>query len=119
MNKIFFTLLTLFPSLAKAADTDGPFKPDNFNNGFGINNRDVTVVEIALKVFTTMLSVIGYGTIILLVYYGIMMASSKGDTAKVEQAKKSLIWSIVGIIIIGISLYLIQATKNATNGIGI
>lgn len=51
---------------------------------------------------------IGLMAFIGIVYSGIMMITSGGDASKFEVGKKNLLWSIIGIIVITLSYFIIR-----------
>jgi len=59
---------------------------------------------------------IGVVSIAYLIYGAIQFSTAAGDEAKIEQAKKSLIWSIVGIAVFMMTFLIISATQNASQG---
>ena len=50
--------------------------------------------------------------IILFIMAGFSFLTSKGDAAKLEQARRFVIWGIVGVVVILISFSIVQTVKN-------
>jgi len=51
------------------------------------------------------------------IYSGIMMITSGGDASKFETGKKNLMWSIVGVIVVALSYFIIKFVVSLTGGI--
>lgn len=60
--------------------------------------------------------IIGIVSIAYLIFAAIQFSTAAGDEAKIEQAKKALIWSLVGIAVFMVTFLIISATQNASKG---
>jgi len=56
----------------------------------------------------------GVTALILIIYAGIMYITSKGDPAKVEGAKKTGTYAILGLIVIFLSFFIINIISQVT-----
>lgn len=63
--------------------------------------------DLLITIFTWMLGFAGSLAVIAIIYSGVMYITSGGDAAKAEQAKKNLIWAIIGVVAIGLSYLII------------
>lgn len=61
--------------------------------------------------------VAGIASVAYLIYAAIQFSLAAGDEAKIEQAKKALIWSMVGIVVFMMTYLLINATQQAAHGV--
>jgi uncharacterized membrane protein YidH (DUF202 family) len=64
--------------------------------------------EIILTIVKWLLSLVGTIAVISLVYGGFLYVSSQGDERKVDQAKHIILYSCIGLIIIGLSGVLVN-----------
>lgn len=65
------------------------------------------VVQLAVNVMKWILSIFTLLAVISFVFAGIKFLTSMGDTYKAEEAKKALVYSIIGVAVVGGSLILI------------
>lgn len=80
-------------------DVGNAFPEEIPGKGQSANAADTLVGDIIM----TVLYVAGAFAVIMLVYGGIQYILSAGNSSKVEQAKKTIIYSVVGIVLIIIS----------------
>lgn len=67
----------------------------------GLAENEITTVETAAgRVVFTALTYIGVITLILIIYAGGMWATARGNEEQIKRAKKILIGSVIGLIII-------------------
>lgn len=59
------------------------------------------------NIITAALTFAGVIALVLLIYAGAMYILSKGDPQKVESAKKTFTWAIVGLLIILLSFFIV------------
>src|SRR3989344_3890093 len=52
-----------------------------------------------------------------IVYSGVMMITAGGDATKFATGKKNLIWSIIGIVVVTLSYFILQFVGTLTGGI--
>jgi len=76
-------------------------------------SKNLDSLRCAIEALVQMLSF--YGTIvfgIMVLYSAFLYVSSLGEEAKAETAKKTLIWSIVGFILLGLATIFETVLKN-------
>lgn len=108
---------SLLPTFVHAQVTSGTFV--NGSHGpalFGLNTSGSSVGTIFAKSIDIFLVIAGFLSVGYMLYSGIQLASAAGDEAKIEQAKKALIWSIVGTFVIMITYLIITASQSAAQG---
>ncbi|MFZ2560609.1 MAG: pilin [Candidatus Nanoperiomorbaceae bacterium] len=89
----------------------------------GSNNSTPTNLFGAGGIFQTVINIllfiIGILSVIMIIYSGIRYATSAGDTSRVTNAKNTLMYSIVGLVIAifayAIVNWVVFATTNTTN----
>lgn len=47
-----------------------------------------------------------------LIYYGVLYILSRGDENKINQAKTGIMYALIGIIVVGLAAWLVNATIN-------
>lgn len=56
----------------------------------------------------------GFVALVLIIYAGIMYVTSKGDQAKLDNAKKTLTYAIIGLIVIFFSFFIVAVISQLT-----
>jgi hypothetical protein len=83
-----------------------------------VENGDVATLAcipiIVKNVINAALAFSGFVALVLLIYAGIMYITSKGDPQKVEMAKKTATYTIVGLLIIFFSFFIVGFISNLT-----
>ena len=110
LKKLKYLLLLALPNIAQAA---GPFSSSDFTDKFGLASGSVEPETLAIRVINVFLYITGAAGLISFIYYGILLTTSRGEEPVVQKAKQGLVWSIVGIVVVGIALLLIYASKSA------
>ena len=90
--------ITLFVEKANAADFNKTLK--YFIGSDPVNASLSTVQQTIIRVTNYVIDLGGVIAFIMILFSSFMYATSFGDESKAETAKKSLIWSIVGVIIV-------------------
>jgi len=85
--------------VAQDADTDvgNLLKTGGTNADFG------TVISYVRDVISLLINFAGIIALIMIFYATIIYVTSYGDDAKIETAKKTLLWSIIGVIIVALA----------------
>lgn len=60
---------------------------------------DKTLMERVNVIINVLISLVGVVAVIVVVYAGIIMATSQGDSAKVAKARSAIIYGVAGLII--------------------
>lgn len=95
---------------------DGKFElPDS--EQFGEIGANTSARGFILNVLNFFLSFVGIIAVSILIYAGFTYVTSLGDDGKIESAKKMIIYSVIGIIVILMSFALVNTViKNAGTG---
>ena len=114
----------LLPTLAAAQDNNpvtGPVKSDTFVNGtnasllpLSISTEDIGRI-IFVRGIDYALLIVGVMSVAYIVYSAIQLSTAAGDEAKIEQAKKALIWSVIGTAVAMMAFFIVRATQSSTN----
>lgn len=100
MDKLFF--------ISKAFADDYILKlPSTIS--FGGSGEDPTgdVNLFITNIFQWIFAVLGVAAFIGIVYSGFMMVTSGGDATKFAVAKKNLLWSVIGVVVIAVAYMLV------------
>lgn len=74
----------------------------------GLSNKDQSTKEILQTITKWLLSLVGTIAVISLLYGGYLYITSEGEEDKAEQAKNIILYSVIGIIIIGVSAIIVN-----------
>ena len=96
---VIFGLLSM-PTLVFAAfdDINDKYGIGNNNPGIG-GNGDVQILAVIVKIVEWLLGFVGALAVLMIIVAGIMYLTSGGDEGRVENAKRWLIYAIVGLIV--------------------
>lgn len=83
-----------------------------------LENGDVATLAcipvLVHNIINAALAFSGLIALVLIIYGGIMYITSKGDQAKIDTAKKTLTYAIVGLIIIFFSFFIVGLISTLT-----
>jgi hypothetical protein len=84
-------------------------------------NGDTDLSKVAGQIVNVFSIIVGIVAVIMIIYGGFRYITSGGDSGKVGNAKNSLIYAIVGLIIVALAQiivhYVLNTTANATSGL--
>jgi hypothetical protein len=111
---------SVLPSLVFA---EGSYKnPSNFGAGLSslkgvagenkLATNKTSTKEILQTGVKWLLSLVGTIAVISLLYGGYLYISSQGDEGNVEKAKSILLYSVIGILLIGLSAIIVNVVIN-------
>ena len=90
---------------ALAADPDVKI-PDNIG---GTEANLETVMNLIVKIIDIALNVAVVVGVIMILYSAFLYVSSFGDESKAETAKKTLLWSIIGTIVVALARMIVNS----------
>lgn len=108
MSKIKYLMLTLgaifsigiiAPSLAAAGSVVSDICNTDPNGALCTSSKDTDLMGYVKTITNTMLIILGVLAVVMIIYGGITYTISAGDAKKVEQAKNTIIYSVVGLIV--------------------
>lgn len=88
----------------------------NCNGSTNSQQVSSSVAKIGRSVVNVFSAIIGVIAVIMLVYGGFRYITSGGATEKVGEAKKTLIWAIVGLIVVALAQVIVNLTLSTTAG---
>jgi len=107
VNKIFFTLLSLFLASPVLATQD----PGNGGGGGGVDDPPTLsagVDTILNTVVRLIFPLAGLVCVVFIIIGGYTWIASAGDPAKVQQAQGTLTWAIIGLIFVLIAALVVN-----------
>ncbi len=76
--------------------------PDN------VDVPDTELPQLILQVVNWFLMIVGVLALVFLIYGGFLYITSHGDENQVEQAKKVILFAVIGIVVIGIAASIVN-----------
>lgn len=84
-------------------------------NSIGTNTSNYgTLIMTVVSLIFAFIAAMAFGGIM---YSGVMMITSGGDATKFAAGKKNLIWSIIGIIVVTLSYFILRFVGSLAEGI--
>jgi hypothetical protein len=133
-NYIVLTLASLtlsmpvaFPAIVNAAPCSsiGNSINSGINSAVGSNtgcgtggNLNSGVGSIAKTVVNLFSVIVGIISVIMIIYAGFRYVTSGGDSNNVSGAKNTLVYAIVGLVIVAIAQLIVHYVLNSASGIG-
>ncbi len=117
MKKTIASIAAFFlPLAAKAQDLGGSLLKTTAEKNAGY--KDTSIDVIIGTVITALLAILGVIFLVLIVYAGYIWMIARGDEAKVEKSKNTIINSTIGLIIVlgayAITHYILAAVLTTT-----
>lgn len=85
------------------------------DQGAGVDNGSITTL--ASKIVNIFSLVVGVVAVIMIIYGGFRYITSGGDSGRVGNAKNSLVYAIVGLIIVALAQLIVHFVLNQTGQI--
>lgn len=102
-------MLTLVPSIAKAAEGSG-FNVSNLDNAQGVASG--TASDIAWKLINWLLAIVGILGVAGFVVAGVLYITAAGDDTRIGNAKKIMTYSIVGVVVALLGYVAVSTIQN-------
>lgn len=125
---LFIFVASLLLPLSVSAQTCAiDFKSQSFASGFmcvlkrvgpGAGIATGKPINVVLTILRTVLTLVGIAAVIAVIIAGVMYMFSFGNEQQAEKAKKALIYAIIGLLIIGASILVVNLVINAFGGAG-
>jgi hypothetical protein len=110
----------LVPAVAHADIKDNLCKGTNLATGEGgtgcdTNGDNADLGDIAAKIVNLLSIVVGVVAVIMIIFGGFRYITSGGDSGNVSTAKNTLIYAIVGLIIVALAQFIVHFVLNNVN----
>ena len=76
------------------------------------------IYNLAKKIVNVFSVIVGIIAVIMIIYGGFKYITSGGDSGNVSGAKNTLIYAIVGLIIVALAQFIVRFVLNTANGVG-
>lgn len=97
---VLFLIAGIFSAQAVNFDSvQEYYKKTAARSGWDIT-KEMTPADYAAKIILVMLTIVGPLFLILIIYSGVVWMTSGGEVDKITKAKKTIIYAIIGLIII-------------------
>lgn len=117
----FLILYSVFFIPVFASAQIAPLTSANCQTSLGINcsagDNAGTLRTYALTIINVFLGLVGVVALIFILIGGVRYISSRGDEGEAESAKKTILYAVIGILVVGIAAILVNFTLNAA-GVG-
>ncbi|MFA5358534.1 MAG: pilin [Patescibacteria group bacterium] len=115
---LFFGLIPAFAAINDITDDpNGGFAPqkfeslsnsDEFPRAEGADMEDLGINSIIATVAKSIIGVVGAAAFIMFVYGAFQMLFAQGNEEKIKKAKGTLVWSILGLVIVFLAYVLVS-----------
>jgi len=95
---VLFALTTFFVNPAIAQDQE--FEPGELPSAAEAGLRDGNLLDFISSLIRVFLGILGAILLLLIIYSGFLYATAAGDETKVTQARNTLVYAIIGVVII-------------------
>lgn len=108
MKKIKYLILTLgmilgigaiVPSFAGAESVVGDICNTDPNGALCASSKGTDLMGYVKKIINVALGVLGSLSVVMIIYGGVTYTISAGDAKKVEQAKNTILYSVIGLVV--------------------
>lgn len=103
-------------TLCKSSSTASGESQGNCNSSTNSNQVASGLQKIAKSVVTIFSVIVGAASVVMLIYGGFRYITSGGATEKVGDAKKTIIYAIIGLVIVALAQVIVNLTISATSG---
>jgi cytochrome bd-type quinol oxidase subunit 2 len=118
IKNISYTIAAMFLVAPLVVSAQGVVIPQNVGEVVIPQNAGPTgtITDILQNFMYWLLMIVGILGVISFVISGIMYLTSAGDEKQIERAKKTLIYSIIGVIVAMLGVIVLQAVKSLLSG---
>lgn len=113
----------LVPAMASAASiTDSICQGSNVGSNSTTcdsNSSTTSLTNLAAKIIGIFSVLVGVVAVIMVIFGGFKYITSGGDSGSVSGAKNTLIYAIVGLIIVALAQFIVHFVLNTTKGTGL
>jgi hypothetical protein len=102
--------------VAKGASESTPGGDNIDCSATNVGDSDIT--KLAKRIVTTFSIIVGAASVIMIIYGGFRYIISGGESGRVGAAKTSLIYAIIGLVIVALAQLIIHFVLNQTNTLG-
>ena len=105
---IIFTAVFLLPLLVMAQTSPSPGTTVTIPNPLGTDS----IPEVIGRIIDFLLKVAVPLATLVVLYAGFLFLTAGGDTEKINQAKKALLWAVIGVVVLMMARGVIEVIKS-------
>ncbi|HJQ09226.1 MAG TPA: pilin [Candidatus Saccharimonadales bacterium] len=136
LRKIFGTIAAAFalaavslalPALVAAAPAEGPSIDDNLGCGANLQvdtgnctvdtsggtERIQSIITTGINIFSV---IVGIVAVVMIIIGGFKYITSGGDSGNITSAKNTIIYAVIGLVIVALAQFFVQFVLNKVNG---
>ncbi len=113
---IILSLAFIFSMSGRALAVPAPADPNMVKLDNPLEGNKTEATQIISKVITTALGIIGALTLLMLVYGGFQWLTSAGNPEKVKMGTQTMVWAIIGVLLVFASYMLLSTFTNYLTG---
>jgi cytochrome bd-type quinol oxidase subunit 2 len=72
-----------------------------------------TIITTVVNIFS---AIVGVVSVIMIIYGGFKYISSGGDSGKVTEAKNTIIYAVIGLVVVALAQFIVQFVLNKVTG---
>lgn len=114
---LFGATLVFAPAQAAHAITSQQAACEAINGTAGCTKDNSSLTNIITLIVQVMSIIIGFIAVVMIIVAGFKYITSGGDTNKVAAAKNSLIYALIGLIIVGLAQFIVRVVLKNTDAI--
>ena len=111
-----FPVFTTLPSYADEPTTNvcSLNVPQSVKDANGCNNKtdSDTLPSVVIAIINAVIGMLGLVAVVFIIIGGISYMTSSGETAKVEKAKKTILYAVIGLIVCALAFIIVNFVIN-------
>ena len=111
----FWTIIGLLSVLAVRTQAQEPTIPSSIDIPNPLGRVDSVPILVA-NIISAILAIVGALALMMFVWGGLMWMTSQGNTERVTKGKNTLVWAVIGLLIIFASYAILSTIFGALNG---
>jgi len=96
---LIFGIGLIMPSIANATSVVSDICAADQDSALCTSSKNTSLMTYVVSITNTMLFVLGALAVIMIIYGGITYTISAGDAKKVEKAKSTILYAVVGLVV--------------------
>ncbi|MBO4812766.1 hypothetical protein J5491_01305 [Candidatus Saccharibacteria bacterium] len=90
--------------------------PDSVKNANNCNGAKDGASDIIVNIINAVIGLLGIAAVIVIIIGGINYMTSSGETAKIEKAKKTILYAVIGLVIAVLAFAIVNFTIGILGG---
>lgn len=111
------TVFVVQPQTAFAATTSKEAACQAINGTAGCTKDNADLTNILKLVINVMSVIIGFIAVVMIIVAGFKYVTSSGDSNKLTAAKNSLVYAIIGLIIVALAQFMVRVVLRTANDV--